>query len=300
MTPKLTSFSELKDYYTPIINSELKSNIIHVNDQRQVIIDAVLHSINAGGKRVRPLLSIATSLLLSIPVTSILPFACAIEMIHTYSLIHDDLPAMDDDDFRRGQPTCHVKFGEDIAILAGDLLHVLAFEILATPNAEFTAERQLSSIFHVSKAIGNDGMLGGQVLDLKHSDGVSNFDTLKSIHHKKTGALIELSVIGPALLVETAPILLKGLSDLGKHLGLLFQITDDILDETGTKEEIGKSPGKDKEQNKLTYTTLFGLEKARKMAEDEAKKATEILHIFNSEYTPLFSTLIEYLLKRSS
>lgn len=300
MTIQIHSFTDLKTHYTPIIDSALRASISPVHDQRRIIVDAVLHSINAGGKRIRPLLSIASSLLLSTSVDSILPFATAVELLHTYSLIHDDLPAMDDDDFRRGQPTCHVKFGEDIAILAGDLLHVIAFELLSNPNDHISAQHQLSSIAYVSKAIGNEGMIGGQVLDLKHSSGVSNFDTLKSIHHKKTGALIELSVIGPAILHGSTPLVLNGLSQLGQHLGLLFQITDDILDEIGTKEEIGKSPGKDKEQNKLTYTTLFGLQKAKQMAKDEAEQAKQTLESFKSSYTPVFITLIDYLLKRSS
>jgi geranylgeranyl diphosphate synthase, type II len=295
----INSFTDLQQRYKPLIDSYLINLIKPVPDHRQIIIDAALHSINAGGKRIRPLLSLSTALLLNKSPETLLPFAAAIEMIHTYSLIHDDLPAMDNDDLRRGKPTCHIKYGEDIAILTGDLLQTLAFETLSNPQPHIEPSAQLNCIHLICNAIGNEGMIGGQVLDINHESGAFNIEALKNIHSKKTGALIEISLLGPAILLNATQEQQRYLSQLGKHLGLLFQITDDILDETGSKEEIGKSPGKDKEQNKLTYTTLLGLDNAKEMATNEAKKALTLLIEFKSPYTTLFSTLIQYFLKRT-
>jgi len=293
------TFTELQRHYVPVINDYLRKSIEQCTDSRQVVTDAVTHSLFAGGKRVRPLLALSSAHLLDIPVEAIIPFSCAIEMAHTYSLIHDDLPAMDDDDLRRGKPTCHIAFGEDIAILAGDLLQTMTFELLSKENTHFSAQNHLKCIHYVAQALGNRGMIGGQVLDIKHAATSFTLEKLEDIHHRKTGALIELSLVGPALLTSQSEDVIQSLKNYGRHLGLLFQITDDILDETGNIEELGKSIGKDRDQEKLTYLTFLGLDEAKEKAKSEAKQANLAIKTLQTPYETLLTSLTDYILNRS-
>jgi geranylgeranyl diphosphate synthase, type II len=235
--------------------------------------DAMRYSLLAGGKRVRPVLALATARSLGSHPERILPVACAIELIHTYSLIHDDLPAMDDDELRRGLPTSHVKFGEDVAILAGDGLFAEGVRLFCEQPGE--PARVLAALRELSAATGVDGMVGGQYVDVTGTE--SDADGLRSLHALKTGRLIAASV-GVVLSLE-------GLSEpetipyrrFASELGVLFQIVDDILDVTESDEQLGKPHGSDERHGKLTYVSLFGLERARELAAESHRKATAAL-----------------------
>jgi geranylgeranyl diphosphate synthase type II len=227
--------------------------------------EAMRYSLLAGGKRIRPVLALATADAVGLDTASVLPLAAALELIHTYSLIHDDLPAMDDDALRRGRPTCHVKFGEDVAILAGDALYAEAFRHLLTAQPG-EPDRVLAAARELAGATGVDGMVGGQYLDVA---GISETpDDLRRLHELKTGRLIGASVICVLLLAgapEEAETTI-GWRRFAAELGVLFQIVDDILDVTGTDEGLGKPQGSDERHGKRTYVTEFGLDGARKLA----------------------------------
>lgn len=228
------------------------------------------HSVFAGGKRVRPILCLEAAAAAESNVEP-LDLACALECIHTYSLIHDDLPALDNDDLRRGVPTCHKVYGEAIAILAGDGLLTLAFQILA-------ATVQPKIIAEIASAVGTvDGMIGGQVGDLESERKVVDAATLEYIHRSKTGALLRVSVRSGALFAGATGADLERFTEYGRQVGLLFQIVDDILDVEGSSEELGKTAGKDAKQQKATYPGVHGLEKAHAMAEQTLARCVETL-----------------------
>ncbi len=233
-----------------------------------VLHQAMRYSLLAGGKRLRPALCIAAGEAFGAEEAGLLPVACALEMIHTYSLIHDDLPSMDDDDFRRGRPTCHKAFGEANAILAGDALMTLAFRILAVEGIlQGRESARLQTIADVSAAAGTPGgMVAGQVLDLEGERHPVDAAGLDRLHAAKTGALLTVSVVAGARCGDVGEEDLGRLRDFGVSLGLAFQIADDILDVTGTSEELGKTPGKDKASGKSTYPALYGLDGSRERA----------------------------------
>jgi geranylgeranyl diphosphate synthase type II len=221
------------------------------------------YSLLAGGKRIRPVLTLATARAIGDHRLQVLPLAAAIELIHTYSLIHDDLPAMDDDDLRRGRPTCHVKFGEDVAILAGDALYAEAFRHLLTAQAGDPA-RVLAAARELAAATGVDGMVGGQYLDVAAAAGTP--EELRGLHELKTGRLIGASVVCVLLLAGMDDQATSAWRRYAAELGVLFQIVDDILDVTGTDAALGKPHGSDERHGKRTYVTEFGLDGARTMA----------------------------------
>jgi geranylgeranyl diphosphate synthase type II len=235
--------------------------------------EAMRYSLLAGGKRVRPVLSLATARALSAEPAHFLPVACAIELIHTYSLIHDDLPAMDDDELRRGLPTSHVKFGEDVAILAGDGLFAEAMRLFCEQPGE--PAQVLAALRELAGATGVDGMVGGQYVDV--IGATADADELRALHALKTGRLIAASV-GIVLQLEGVPkserIPYRRFAD---ELGVLFQIVDDILDVTESDEQLGKPHGSDERHGKTTYVSLFGLERARELAAESHAKATGAL-----------------------
>ncbi len=237
------------------------------------LVDAMRYSLLAGGKRVRPVLALSTARALGAEPARFLPAACAIELIHTYSLIHDDLPAMDDDDLRRGLPTVHVRYGEDVAILAGDGLSAEAVRVFCEQPGE--PARVVSALRELSTAIGVDGMVGGQYIDVTALD--RDAELLREVHVLKTGRLIAASV-GVLLTLaglsepETIP-----LRQFASELGVLFQIVDDILDVTGSDERLGKPRGSDERRGTITYVSLFGLDQARELAAESHAKATAAL-----------------------
>ncbi|SFN33228.1 polyprenyl synthetase family protein [Proteiniclasticum ruminis] len=234
------------------------------------ITKAMTYSMSIGGKRLRPVLCLLTGELFGKSKEDLIPMALAMEMIHTYSLIHDDLPAMDNDDYRRGKLTSHKVFGEANAILAGDALLNEAFTVLLECYAVH-GEPGARAALYISRCSGRNGMILGQVMDLHHETHPATFDELRLCHHKKTGALITAAVCAPAVYAGAKAEEIKLLEEYAGNLGLAFQIQDDILDVTSTREVLGKSVGKDEKSNKTTYVGLFGVDKSR----DMAKEATE-------------------------
>lgn len=243
----------------------------------EVIHQAMRYSIFAGGKRLRPILAIATGEVFGAEESALLPSACALEMIHTYSLIHDDLPAMDNDDLRRGMPTNHVVFGEGMAILAGDALLTQAFQTLAECEGG-TPERKIRVLAEVAAAAGTvNALIGGQVLDLQFEGQPVTGEQLESIHRAKTGALIRCAVRIGAIIGGASQAELEALTVYGEKAGLAFQVADDLLDETATSEELGKTAGKDAASHKATYTALYGLDGAGEMAQRLFREAISAL-----------------------
>jgi geranylgeranyl diphosphate synthase, type II len=238
--------------------------------------EAMRYSLLAGGKRIRPVLALATARAVGLQQREVLPLAGAIELIHTYSLIHDDLPAMDDDELRRGQPTCHVKFGEDVAILAGDGLYAEAFHHLLT-HQRSAPERVLRAAAELAAATGVNGMVGGQYADVSpHTPAGPG--ALRRLHELKTGRLIGASVLCVLLLggIADGP-LMSPLRRFASELGVLFQIVDDILDVTGTDDALGKPRGSDERHGKRTYVSEYGIDRARELAAESHRTARETL-----------------------
>jgi geranylgeranyl diphosphate synthase type II len=247
-----------------LIDAELDRLLPKETDEPTLVHQAIRWSVFAGGKRFRPALLLATGQTFGTPLEDLVRTACALEMIHTYSLIHDDLPSMDDDDLRRGRPTCHVKFGEATAILAGDALQTLAFQAIAE-DERLSPELRVKLIAEVARAAGTpDGMVAGQALDLAAESRDVNDDELERIHHQKTGALICAAARCGAIIAGANEDELAAITDYAINLGLLFQITDDLLDVTATAEDLGKTPGKDARSRKATFPALYGIEVTRK------------------------------------
>ena len=244
------------------------------------LADAMRYALLGGGKRVRALLAFAVAELKNAPPEIPLTIGAAIECIHAYSLIHDDLPAMDNDELRRGKPTCHIAFGEALALLAGDALQTKAFEILSTPHPAFSAVDQNALIWLLARASGDMGMAGGQAIDLLSVGKNLTQVELEAMHRLKTGALIAASVDMTALCLNATRAEIDALAAFAKHVGLLFQVVDDILDCTQNTETLGKTAGKDAADNKPTYVQLLGLANARDYAGSIYKNALSALQIF--------------------
>jgi len=264
------------------------------------IHEAVRYSLFAGGKRIRPLLTLAAGEAVGGDAADVMPLACAVEMIHTYSLIHDDLPAMDDDDLRRGKPTCHKVFGEAIAILAGDALLTRAFHHMAElPAGESAAiaVRRLRAIQVLGEACGTSGLIGGQVMDLQSEGKAVGATDLERIHRAKTGALLSACVRGGAVLGGASAADEDRLSGYASAVGLAFQIVDDILDATEGAEQLGKTAGKDAAREKATYVRIHGLERSRAMARDLLSAALAALGPFGARAT-LLSELARLIVER--
>ncbi|MDD2309657.1 MAG: polyprenyl synthetase family protein [Desulfuromonadaceae bacterium] len=261
---------------------------------------AMRYSVFAGGKRVRPILLLAACQAVGGDIGCAVPAACAMEMIHTYSLIHDDLPAMDDDDFRRGNPTCHKVYGEAIAILAGDALLTEAFRLASNSHlaAGCDTSALLAVIQEIATCAGSYGMVGGQVIDME-SEGRRDIDlaTVQYIHTHKTGALIKASVVAGALLGGASGEQLAAVTRYGEAAGLAFQIADDILDIEGTTEEIGKDAGSDQARGKATYPAVMGLAAAKEEAASMMDEALSALDAFGAEADPL-REIARYIVQR--
>lgn len=257
----MTSFKSFKEYYAPRIDQQLSDQIMSI-EAPFILKEAMNYSLVAGGKRVRPLFLLAVLDLLKVNHVEALAVGTTIEMIHTYSLIHDDLPSMDNDDFRRGKLTNHKVYGEALAILAGDGLLTYSFGVLARLK-EVSAEDKLELIQLLSIASGAEGMVGGQVLDIESERKIVTVNELETIHINKTGALLSFSIEAGAILAGANLDTRKALTDFGFHIGLAFQIQDDILDIEGTTEELGKTAGKDVASEKNTYPALLTLNGAK-------------------------------------
>ena len=262
---------------------------------------AMRYSVFAGGKRVRPVLMIAACEAVGGDASQVLPAACAMEMIHTYSLIHDDLPAMDDDDFRRGRPTNHKVFGEATAILAGDGLLTEAFVLLSNPEVQgdITAEVTRQVIHTLARCAGSLGMVGGQVVDMESEGKAIDLPTLEYIHTHKTGALILAAIQCGALIGGASAEDFRALSRYGEAAGLAFQVADDILDVVGVQAELGKDVGSDEARGKATYVALLGLETARERAVELRDLAVSALEPLGAPAEPLCQ-IAHYIVNRSS
>lgn len=242
------------------------------------IYEAMRYMVLGGGKKLRPTLVLLAAEACGSSAEAAMPAACAVEMVHTYSLIHDDLPAMDDDDLRHGRPSCHKQFGEAMAILAGDGLLTEAFHVLATQVDDAEVAKRLGA--ELAHAAGAVGMVGGQAVDLKADREGGDERLLSIIHRRKTACLIETSLVMGAISVGASEHLERSLRAYGGHLGLAFQIADDVLDASASTEALGKTAGKDAAAGKLTYVTLYGIEAARTRARAEADRAVDALSVF--------------------
>ncbi|MGC9504948.1 geranylgeranyl diphosphate synthase CrtE [Baaleninema sp.] len=262
------------------------------------IYEAMRYSLLAGGKRLRPILCLATCEMSGGTREMALPTACALEMVHTMSLIHDDLPAMDNDDYRRGKLTNHKVYGDDVAILAGDGLLAYAFEYIAVETKGVPAERLLQVVARLGRAVGAAGLVGGQVVDLE-SEGKSDIslETLTFIHTHKTAALLEASVVSGGILAGASQEEIGRLSRYAQNIGLAFQIVDDILDITASQEVLGKTAGKDLKAQKATYPSLWGLEESKRQAEQLIEAAQAELSPFGPSARPL-NAIADFIVRR--
>lgn len=260
----------------------------------KTLLEAMRYSLFSSGKRLRPILVLAGAEAIGQEISPLLPVACAMEFIHTYSLIHDDLPAIDNDNLRRGRLTSHKVFGEAIAILAGDALLTHAFQILSSraTGGYFSSESVLRLIHEVALASGTSGMVGGQVVDIQSEGRNVSTDTLNYIHSKKTGALIEISVKAAAVLTGVNDWRYDSLASYGKKIGLAFQIKDDILNVTGDAKLLGKEVGSDQFRRKATYPSILGLEAANRRAEELVEESRKVLERFDERADPLRSIAI--------
>ena len=280
-----------------LINQQLNEIYTENMALNKDLAKAMNYSLMAGGKRLRPILIMAAADALGVDGEKFLRLSTSIEFIHTYSLIHDDLPAMDNDDYRRGKLTNHKVFGEALAILAGDALLTMAFEIIAT-DKNVAAETKVKIITEMSKAAGAEGMVGGQVIDMQSENKKIDIQTLKHMHAAKTGALFCAAIRSGAILAGADEKQLANLTEYARQFGLAFQITDDILDVVGDEKTIGKPVGSDEKNHKSTYVTLGSLESAKALAQEAVDKAKASLVDFG-ENAEFLRALVDYLITRN-
>ena len=266
-----------------------------------VIFKAIRYSLFAGGKRIRPILCLASAEAVGGDAESILPVACALELIHTYSLIHDDLPAMDDDDYRRGRLTSHKVFGENMAILAGDALLTEAFHLMSDRGLmeKIAPEKMISVIHDIAGAAGCFGMIGGQVVDVQSEGEAVDTEVLNFIHTRKTGAMIAAAVVAGAVLANAGEVELNALTSYGRHIGLAFQIADDILNVEGDQKLMGKGTGSDTKRGKVTYPALVGMDVSRKKAGELVGSALLAIKSFDQRAEPL-RMIAAYIVERKA
>lgn len=274
------------------------STCLEQRDLPSRLREAMNYSLMAGGKRVRPVLCLSTATMCGLSAEKVLPFACAIEMIHTYSLIHDDLPAMDDDDLRRGKPSNHKAFDEATAILAGDALLTDAFCFMA--GLSLPAQRVLDALATVAHAAGGSGMVGGQMLDMQYTGaGAVSLEKLQHMHSLKTGALLRAACVSGAQLAGASAEQVDAIARYGASLGVAFQIADDILDITADTATLGKPAGSDAEQGKNTYPALVGLDQSRILANSHMHTAVDSLVLFTSPEAAFLRALACYVVERT-
>ncbi|MEE0944313.1 MAG: farnesyl diphosphate synthase [Clostridia bacterium] len=285
--------------YVKRAEASLYSYIPQNNFSQKTVADAMKYSVEAGGKRLRPVIMMMCARMIGLNESDVMPFACALEMIHTYSLIHDDLPAMDNDDLRRGKPTNHKVFGEAMAILAGDALLNFAAETVSCANYTIPAENIIKGISELYKASGIYGMIGGQVLDIESEGREISIDELKKIHLLKTGALIRAAGRIPCVLADVGTDKLKAVTAYCDNLGVAFQICDDLLDVYGDSKELGKNTGSDIANNKSTYVSIFGREESERLMNMHTEIAVESLEVFGDAAKEL-TDLARYLTNRKN
>ena len=286
--------TELLNRYSAQVEQALEDCVSAVGTKYDELIEAMRYSLMAGGKRLRPLLVLEFCRVCGGDAIKALPFACAVEMIHTYSLIHDDLPCMDDDDLRRGRPSCHKVYGEDVALLAGDALQSLAFETVA--KADLPADRIVSAVGSLSSFCGMHGMVGGQMMDISHDGNKPSVEEIIKVYSLKTSALLK-TACEMGCFAAGMPEYRLAADEFAENLGLAFQIRDDILDVIGDQSLIGKAVGSDDKNDKSTVVARLGLEKANQMVSDYSNKACAALACFGEEAADLIE-LTKYLVMR--
>lgn len=285
------------DFKINFINDELKKYLLYENEYSKILFDAMSYSVFAGGKRIRPIFILETAKLFNDDSNIALPFCCAIEFIHTYSLIHDDLPAIDNDDLRRGIPTNHKKFGEDMAILAGDGLLSLAFSVMSNACVISKDYKDILAMDYISKAIGVSGMVSGQVVDVVFDNKLITEDVLNYITLNKTAAMIKACFMAGALVAGASELDVKKLGECGEKIGIAFQMQDDILDIIGDIEKLGKPINSDADNGKTTYATFFELDELKDMINKLYESAMEILKSFG-ERSSFLIELTKFLINR--
>ena len=294
----MSDFKELASNSNKWIEDSLP-NVFGNDLKDDITVKASLYSLLAGGKRIRPCLMYYSAIMLGADLTRVLPFAVSLEMIHTYSLIHDDLPSMDNDDLRRGNPTCHKVFGEGIALLAGDNLLNRSFELIFEEIVKDNSLAEAGSV--MARLSGINGMIGGQSIDLASEGTEIPIETLYELQRKKTGALLEAAITMPCYICGKTGEELELLKKLSNHVGLAFQIKDDILDVESNSVELGKSTGKDERDNKSTFVTIFGLEGAHEKLDEERKGCALVLgRLEEMGYnTKDLTTIVRFLSERT-
>lgn len=284
MNSTIDSYKENYNECREIFENYLTTFLDELSDIPEPVLSGIKYAMSAGGKRLRPVLALLTAKSLGVPVEKALPIGLAIELIHNYSLVHDDLPCMDDDELRRGKPTVHVVFGEGMAVLIGDALLNLSTEVLA--DNYFVFGNKLGEVLKIIYAnSGSKGMIAGQCVDLESEGRENTFskETLEYLHLHKTACLIKAPILAVAVLSEACQDVLDGLDSYADNLGLAFQITDDILDVEGDESIFGKPVGSDKEKGKLTYPAVYGLDESKKMAQACIRKAVESLSVLENK-----------------
>ncbi|MCU0316869.1 MAG: polyprenyl synthetase family protein [Fimbriimonadaceae bacterium] len=292
------SFEKTLGEFRTLIDQRLGDLLPDPTSSPGPLHEAMRYSALAPGKRLRPCLCLAAAIACGAKdLEAVLDGACSLELVHCFSLIHDDLPAIDDDDLRRGRPTCHKVFGEALAILAGDALFALAFQVCLASHSNPQVTTKLGTI--LATASGSAGLVGGEVLDILSEGKKGDIDLLQTIHARKTGSLIEASCSFGAILAQASEASIQACGSFGKSVGLAFQIHDDILNETSTSEELGKAVGSDKERNKLTYPALLGLKESERLANKATQEALESLSQLPGD-TELLRNLCLYSVQRKS
>jgi len=295
------NFKSKYDSYSNLVNAALEKYLPVRECHQKTIYEAMRYSLMAGGKRLRPVLSLAVCDMLGGDMEEILPYACALEMIHTYSLIHDDLPAMDNDDYRRGRLTNHKVYGEAMAILAGDALLNYAFELMlaAAGSSGKNPAGSIAAMRIIANSSGVSGMIGGQVIDMESEGKTIGPDLLDAMHSCKTGAIIKAAVLAPAALCGADDSLLKHLEEYSGSIGVAFQVKDDILDIEGNLGTLGKQCGSDEANDKSTFVTLYGMEKSKEMLDSLTKAALQSIEEFGDKAWFL-RELAVYIAKRGN
>ncbi|MBQ2971430.1 MAG: polyprenyl synthetase family protein [Ruminococcus sp.] len=284
----------IKDYCN-LIETALINSLPQGEYREKTLIDSMEYSLMCGGKRIRPLLTLMFCELCGEDVKKALPYACAVEMIHTYSLIHDDMPCMDDDDYRRGKLSNHKVFGEDIATLSGDALQSLAFEIMLSEKAclSVSPDRAVKAAHTLAKYSGALGMVGGQVIDIESEGKNAPLEVLKEMDEKKTAALIKAACEMGCIVGKADDEQIIAASKYAHSIGLAFQIMDDILDVTSTSEQLGKPVGSDSENSKSTYVSLLGIDKCKELVDSLTKDAIDALSVFSGDTKPLIELALD-------
>lgn len=282
-----------------IVEKALNANFIKHDNMQNIIYDSMGYSLFAGGKRLRPVIMLGVYEMFGDNYENVFPFACAMEMIHTYSLIHDDLPSMDDDDYRRGRLSNHKKFGEATAILAGDGLLNMAFEVMLRESIKTDLDKSiiLKAMNIIANSSGSEGMIGGQIVDMFCEKDIKDLSGLEYLHKLKTGAIIKASAVVGGIIGGASEEDIKAIEGFSEKLGLAFQIQDDILDVVGNMDKLGKPIGSDKDNNKKTYVTMIGLDKSKKLQESLTNEAISYLDRFGDRAIML-KQLCKYLLTR--